>query len=155
MMSSVSIGKHRLNSYANWYPIRRYKVSGWMCCSIARHVKCFMRDEALWWHVAYGWHACDDVMCACMRESWCYVKTRTCHISTCTWCRTGNLDVAILHAPTAIIEHHVNAMVTAFGTQRYIANLGHGMLPSHKPEALHTFVEQTHAISEQLNNAKQ
>ena len=42
-------------------------------------------------------------------------------------------------------------MITTFGTQRYIANLGHGMLPSHKPEALHTFVEQTHAVSEALN----
>lgn len=66
----------------------------------------------------------------------------------------GNLDVAILHAPSSIIEHHVTQMVTAFGTQRYIANLGHGMLPSHKPDALHVFVETTHQVSEQINQKK-
>jgi hypothetical protein len=36
---------------------------------------------------------------------------------------------------------------------RYIANLGHGMLPSHEPRSVAKFVEVTHAYSEEKNKA--
>ena len=34
-----------------------------------------------------------------------------------------------------------------FGPQRYIANLGHGMLPTHDPEHLRVFVDAVHEFS--------
>lgn len=42
----------------------------------------------------------------------------------------GNFDPAQLLAPTAQIEKAVHKMIDDFGTQRYIANLGHGILPN-------------------------
>ena len=36
---------------------------------------------------------------------------------------------------------------SGFGTQRYIANLGHGMLPSHDPAHLKVFVDAVHEFS--------
>lgn len=42
----------------------------------------------------------------------------------------GNFDPAKLLAPIPEIRKSVHEMIDAFGTQRYIANLGHGILPN-------------------------
>ncbi len=63
----------------------------------------------------------------------------------------GNLDPAVLYASEAQLRQEVRAMLKAFGTQRYIANLGHGMLPDHPPLALKWFIEEIHNYSQELN----
>jgi uroporphyrinogen decarboxylase len=35
-------------------------------------------------------------------------------------------------------------MIEQFGTQSYIANLGHGLLPDHTPEAVGHFLDAVH-----------
>lgn len=42
-------------------------------------------------------------------------------------------------------------MLEKFGTQRYIANLGHGMYPDMDPEHLAAFVDAVHQYSEDMN----
>ena len=42
-------------------------------------------------------------------------------------------------------------MLTKFGTQRYIANLGHGMYPDMDPDHLDAFVNAVHQHSEDMN----
>lgn len=42
----------------------------------------------------------------------------------------GNFDPAKLLSPIPVIEKEVTAMLDAFGPARYIANLGHGILPN-------------------------
>ena len=42
----------------------------------------------------------------------------------------GNFDPSKLLAPIPEIQKSVKRMIQAFGTQRYIANLGHGILPN-------------------------
>lgn len=42
----------------------------------------------------------------------------------------GNFDPSWLYAPIPVIEQKTKAMIEAFGTQKYIANLGHGILPT-------------------------
>jgi uroporphyrinogen decarboxylase len=42
----------------------------------------------------------------------------------------GNFDPAKLLAPIPVIEQEVTDMLNAFGSSRYIANLGHGILPN-------------------------
>lgn len=60
----------------------------------------------------------------------------------------GNLDPAILLTNCTTIEAQTRAMIRRFGTQRYIANLGHGILP-HTPVAhARTFVETVRRFSE-------
>ena len=54
-----------------------------------------------------------------------------------------------------VIIREVAKMVGAFGTTGYIANLGHGMLPTMKPEALAIFVDQVHKSSEEIINNSQ
>ncbi len=65
----------------------------------------------------------------------------------------GNLDPAVLYAPDEVIRAEARRMIDGFGTQRYIANLGHGMLPDHKPESLAGLIDEVHRYSQQVNQS--
>lgn len=53
----------------------------------------------------------------------------------------GNFDPAKLLGPIAEIKKSAKEMVDAFGTNRYIANLGHGILPNVPVDHARAFVE--------------
>lgn len=42
-------------------------------------------------------------------------------------------------------------MLEKFGTQRYIANLGHGVYPDFNPEHIGAFVDAVHDLSKLMN----
>ncbi len=53
----------------------------------------------------------------------------------------GNFDPAKLLAPIPQIKAEVKTMIDAFGTSRYIANLGHGILPNVPVDHARAFVD--------------
>lgn len=53
----------------------------------------------------------------------------------------GNFDPAHLLAPIPEIERRVKEMIDAFGPHRYIANLGHGIMPNVPVEHAKAFVQ--------------
>jgi len=53
----------------------------------------------------------------------------------------GNFDPAKLLAPIPQIQQSVKEMIHAFGPQRYIANLGHGILPNVPVDHARAFVD--------------
>jgi uroporphyrinogen decarboxylase len=53
----------------------------------------------------------------------------------------GNYDPVKLLQPVAKIKDDVHRMIDAFGAQRYIVNLGHGIIPSVPVEHARVFVE--------------
>lgn len=53
----------------------------------------------------------------------------------------GNFDPSKLTIPQAAIKREVNKMINAFGVQRYIVNLGHGILPHIPVDHAKAFVE--------------
>ncbi|PSL47732.1 uroporphyrinogen decarboxylase [Chitinophaga niastensis] len=57
----------------------------------------------------------------------------------------GNFDPAKLLAPIPEIEKAVKEMLKGFGRQRYIANLGHGILPNVSVDHAKAFVETVKA----------
>ena len=59
----------------------------------------------------------------------------------------GNMDPCLLFASPERIRAEVKQMIEAFGPGGYIANLGHGMLPSHDPERAGAFIEAVHEFS--------
>ncbi|KAM8805796.1 uroporphyrinogen decarboxylase [Eudromia elegans] len=66
----------------------------------------------------------------------------------------GNLDPCALYAPKEKIGELVRKMLEGFGTQRYIANLGHGLYPDMSPEHVGAFVEAVHAHSRHMNKQR-
>jgi uroporphyrinogen decarboxylase len=53
----------------------------------------------------------------------------------------GNFDPAKLLAPPAQIKKWVKEMIDGFGTQAYIANLGHGITPNVPVDHAKAFVD--------------
>jgi uroporphyrinogen decarboxylase len=53
----------------------------------------------------------------------------------------GNLDPAVLYGSFEQIKTQTHAMLDAFGEQRHIANLGHGVYPDIDAEHLKCFIE--------------
>jgi uroporphyrinogen decarboxylase len=53
----------------------------------------------------------------------------------------GNFDPAKLLSPVAEIKKSVKQMIKSFGRQRYIANLGHGILPNVPVDHARAFVD--------------
>ncbi|XP_029473913.1 uroporphyrinogen decarboxylase isoform X2 [Rhinatrema bivittatum] len=62
----------------------------------------------------------------------------------------GNMDPCALYAPKERIGEIVKKMIEEFGTQGYIANLGHGLYPDIDPEHVGAFVEAVHKHSRNL-----
>ncbi|GAB2705068.1 uroporphyrinogen decarboxylase [Kitasatospora kifunensis] len=62
----------------------------------------------------------------------------------------GNLDPAVLYAPTKVVETKAREVLhaaNALGTSGHIFNLGHGVLPSMDPDALSRLVAFVHEAS--------
>ncbi len=56
-------------------------------------------------------------------------------------CLQGNLDPCVLYADKSIIKKETEKMLQAFGNQRYICNLGHGVYPDVDFEKAKYFIE--------------
>ncbi|KAJ2794815.1 Uroporphyrinogen decarboxylase in heme biosynthesis [Coemansia guatemalensis] len=56
----------------------------------------------------------------------------------------GNLDPTLLFADPETIRSRTAEMCRGFGNTPLIANLGHGMMPTHDPEHLRVFLETIH-----------
>ncbi len=63
----------------------------------------------------------------------------------------GNLEPSALFAPESELRAQARRLVDRFGTQRYVCNLGHGMLPYHDPASVAILVDEIHSYSEQVN----
>lgn len=59
----------------------------------------------------------------------------------------GNLDPSVLYASYDQIRAEVKNMLDQFGTQRYIANLGHGVYPDTDPDKVRCFIESVKEYS--------
>eukprot|EP01129_Flabellula_baltica_P012773 TRINITY_DN5811_c0_g1_i1.p1 TRINITY_DN5811_c0_g1~~TRINITY_DN5811_c0_g1_i1.p1 ORF type:complete len:355 (-),score=95.86 TRINITY_DN5811_c0_g1_i1:24-1088(-) len=57
----------------------------------------------------------------------------------------GNLDPSVLFDTPENIKEEVHEMISRFGPQKYIANLGHGLWPTHDPDHVGAFVDAVHS----------
>lgn len=66
----------------------------------------------------------------------------------------GNLDPCVLYTSNNEIKKHAKKMLEDFGTQRYIANLGHGVYPDIDPDKVKCFIDTIKEESLKLNNKR-
>ncbi|KAF0700300.1 Aste57867_9178 [Aphanomyces stellatus] len=59
----------------------------------------------------------------------------------------GNLDSAAIYGSPETIRAEVQKMLDAFGTQKYVANFGHGCNPDFSPEHVDAFVKAVQQLS--------
>ena len=60
----------------------------------------------------------------------------------------GNFDPSRLLSPPAVIKERVHQMIREFGKDRYIVNLGHGILPNIPTENAGAFIEAVKSYKE-------
>jgi uroporphyrinogen decarboxylase len=65
----------------------------------------------------------------------------------------GNADPCLLYADVEEIEKQVKQMLHAFGKDRYIANLGHGLYPDTEKEKVKFFVDcvKKHSLQDKIS----
>jgi uroporphyrinogen decarboxylase len=63
----------------------------------------------------------------------------------------GNFDSSAIYASPEIIRTQVKKMLKSFGTQRYVANFGHGCFPDMDPAHVNTFIKAVQEISLEMN----
>lgn len=62
-------------------------------------------------------------------------------------CLQGNLDPCAMYCDPEHIDPMVEKMIKTYGTQNYIANLGHGIYPDARIDTVKAFIEAVHKIS--------
>lgn len=80
-----------------------------------------------------AWHSLEAMSktgAAGLGIDWCVPAGMARQLAGDKVCLQGNFDPAKLLSPIPVIEKETAEMIRAFGKQRYIANLGHGILPN-------------------------
>jgi uroporphyrinogen decarboxylase len=72
---------------------------------------------------------------------WCIEPAMARSLTNSSITLQGNFDPAYLLAPIPQIKQRVKEMIDAFGTKRYIANLGHGITPDVPVDHARAFVD--------------
>lgn len=90
------------------------------------------------------WHALSELSkssAAGIGIDWCIDPAMARALTNNSITLQGNFDPAKLLAPIPEIRKAVKEMIAAFGTQRYIANLGHGITPNVPVDHAKAFVD--------------
>lgn len=76
------------------------------------------------------------------------------YLDSCNITLQGNLEPCALFSSESHLREQVRTMINKFGTQKYICNLGHGMLPEHDPNSVVVLLDEVSKYSLELNSAK-
>lgn len=91
-----------------------------------------------------AWYALESMSAtgaAALGVDWCITPRSARQLAGSRVTLQGNFDPAKLLAPVPEIKKAARQMIEEFGTQRYIANLGHGILPNIPVDHARAFVE--------------
>jgi uroporphyrinogen decarboxylase len=91
-----------------------------------------------------SWYALQDITgsdASGVGIDWCITPQMARQLTNNSITIQGNFDPAMLLAPIPEIKSAVTKMIAAFGTQRYIANLGHGITPNVPVDHARAFVD--------------
>jgi uroporphyrinogen decarboxylase len=91
-----------------------------------------------------SWYALKDLSqtsAAGLGLDWCIEPTFARELTGNRITLQGNFDPSKLLAPIPVIKKAVKQMIDGFGSERYIANLGHGIMPNVPVDHARAFVE--------------
>lgn len=109
-----------------------------------RQIVAAVKDEVPTIIFAKGaWHSLESMAAtgaAGLGIDWCITPKMARQFAGNNITLQGNFDPAKLLSPIPVIEKEVKDMLTAFGPERHIANLGHGILPNVPVDHARAFV---------------
>jgi uroporphyrinogen decarboxylase len=91
-----------------------------------------------------AWHSLESMAATgtnALGIDWCITPEMAREIAGPEIVLQGNFDPAKLMAPIPVIKKEVKKMLAAFGGQKHIANLGHGILPNIPVDHAKAFVD--------------
>lgn len=91
-----------------------------------------------------AWHSLDEMAetgAAALGIDWCITPRMARKLAGPDLTLQGNFDPAKLLSPIPVIQKEVKEMLAAFGGQKHIANLGHGILPNVPVDHARAFVD--------------
>lgn len=97
-----------------------------------------------------SWYALQDITssdASGVGIDWCITPQMARQLTNNSITIQGNFDPAMLLAPIPEIKKAVTTMIDAFGPQRYIANLGHGITPNVPVDHARAFVDAVKSYS--------
>ncbi len=110
-----------------------------------RQIIAALKDEVPTILFAKGaWFALDEMSktgASALGIDWCVSAKNARYFAGNNITLQGNFDPARLLAPIPEIRSAAHEMISSFGAQRYIANLGHGILPNVSPDHARAFVD--------------
>ncbi len=110
-----------------------------------RQIVAALKDEVLTIVFAKGaWQSLDAMAAtgaAGLGIDWCIKPQTARQMAGSNITLQGNFDPAKLLAPIPVIIEETKAMLSAFGKGRYIANLGHGILPNVPVDHAKAFID--------------
>ncbi len=110
-----------------------------------RQIVAALKDEVLTIVFAKGaWQSLDAMAAtgaAGLGIDWCIKPQMARQLAGNNITLQGNFDPAKLLAPIPVIVEETKAMLNAFGKGRYIANLGHGILPNVPVDHARAFID--------------
>ena len=110
-----------------------------------RQIVAAVKDEAPVIIFAKGaWHSLDAMAAtgaAGLGIDWCISPKMARQFAGDHVTLQGNFDPAKLLSPIPVIKKEVKSMINAFGRDRYVANLGHGILPNVPVDHARSFVD--------------
>ncbi len=110
-----------------------------------RQIVTALKDEAPVIIFAKGaWHSLDAMAAtgaAGLGIDWCISPKMARQFAGDHVTLQGNFDPAKLLSPIPVIKKEVKSMINAFGRDRYVANLGHGILPNVPVDHARAFVD--------------
>jgi len=110
-----------------------------------RQIVTALKDDAPVIIFAKGaWHSLDAMAAtgaAGLGIDWCISPKMARQFAGNNVTLQGNFDPAKLLSPIPVIKKEVKAMINAFGKDRYVANLGHGILPNVPVDHARAFVD--------------
>ena len=91
-----------------------------------------------------AWHSLDamaETGASALGIDWCIAPAMARELAGSGITLQGNFDPAKLLSPIPVIQKEVKEMLAAFGGQKHIANLGHGILPNVPVDHARAFVD--------------
>ena len=101
------------------------------------HAPVILFPKGSWYALPYF----KDSSAAALGIDWCLEPALAREMAGAQMTLQGNFDPSKLLAPINGIKRLVNEMIDAFGVNRYIANLGHGILPNIPVDHARAFVD--------------